>query len=369
MTEQQLNELSIFALRELARRTGVYAPTSKRKCELIREIIDISEGRKQPYIAKTKQGRPPKDIGYSFADIFMPKTHIDFAQNVKPYYTFNSKEPDIQNDEMKTISGYVELFSNNTAFLWNGKQGNHFRYFISENFVKEYELKTGDKLVAEVCLQGNQMIVKTVFNINDVPIVKYKRKGKNYYDIEHVEPKKLLSFDQERFKKFDIKLGESVYLYGSNNNENTKSITNLINSSQIQRKIYINVSIAEKNRHLLQNLKNVELFVSNITEEIDIVKRLIVIAIERAKHLFELGENVLIAIDDVLSLSGVDSSDLNLTKNLLSLTKCSKNAGSITLFAVMSDNGNIKLFEKLADKRIKIEDNDLFLSKDLNKAD
>ena len=81
MTEEQLNELSIFALRELARRTGVYAPTSKKKSELIKNIIEISEGKKEPYIAKTKQGRPPKDVGYSFADILMPKSHFNFAQN------------------------------------------------------------------------------------------------------------------------------------------------------------------------------------------------------------------------------------------------------------------------------------------------
>ena len=361
MTEQQLNELSIFALRELARRTGVYAPTSKKKSELIREIIDISEGKKQPYIAKTKQGRPPKDVGYSFADIFMPKTHIDFAQESRPYYTFNSKETDASNADMKTLSGYVELLNNNTAFLWNGKQGDYTRYFISENLVKEYELRTGDKLVAEVCSEENQMIVKTVFNINDVPVAKYKRIKKNYYEIEHVEPKQSLVFDQEKFNKFDIKLGESVYLYGSNNKENTRSIIDLINSSQIQKKIYINVSIAEKNKYLLQNLKNTELFVASITAEMDIVKRLIIIAIERAKHLLERGENVLIAIDDVLSLSGIDSLDLDLTKKLLSLTKCGKNAGSITLFAIMPADRNIRLFEKLVDKRIKIVDNDLFL--------
>ena len=45
MTREELNELSIFALREFARRTGVYAPTSKKKGQLIDEIIEISEGK------------------------------------------------------------------------------------------------------------------------------------------------------------------------------------------------------------------------------------------------------------------------------------------------------------------------------------
>ncbi|MCQ2564441.1 MAG: hypothetical protein MJ152_01080, partial [Clostridia bacterium] len=61
MTREELNELSIFALRELARRAGVASPTSKKKEELIVGILDITEGRAMPNIAKTKQGRPPKN--------------------------------------------------------------------------------------------------------------------------------------------------------------------------------------------------------------------------------------------------------------------------------------------------------------------
>lgn len=360
MTEQQLNELSIFALRELARRTGVYAPTSKKKGELIREIIDISEGKKQPHIAKTKQGRPPKDIGYSFDDILMPKSHMNFAQETKTY-TFNQKKSDDLSDDIKTISGYVELLNNNTAFLWNRRDENYSKYFISENLVEKYGIKTGDKLLVEVSSAENQMIVKSVFNINDIPIMKYNRVRKNYYEVEHVEPKRSLIFDQEKYNIFDIKLGESVYLYGSDNKENTEIIIDLINSSQIQKKIYINVSIAEKNKYFLKKLKNAELFISSITAEMDSAKRLIVIAIERAKHLFEQGENVLIAVDDVLSLSGIDSTDLVLTKNLLSLTKCGRNAGTISLFAIMPADRNIRFFEKLVDKRIKIENDKLIL--------
>ena len=360
MTEQQLNELSIFALRELARRTGVYAPTSKKKGELIKEIIDISEGRKQPHIAKTKQGRPPKDIGYSFADILMPKSYMNFAQETKTY-TFNQKNSDVLSDDTKTISGYAELLNNNTAFLWNRREENYSKYFISENLVEKYGIKTGDKLLVEVSSDENQMMVKSVFNINDIPIMKYNHIRKNYYEVEHVEPKRSLVFDQEKYNIFDIKMGESVYLYGSDNKENTDIIIDLINSSQIQKKIYINVSIAEKNKYFLKKLKNAELFISSITAEMDNAKRLIVIAIERAKHLFEQGENVLLAVDDVLSLSGIDSSDLVLTKNLLSLTKCGRNAGTISLLAIMPADRNIRFFEKLVDKRIIIEKGKLIL--------
>ena len=40
--ENKLNELNIFALRDLARKTGVSSPTSKKKEELIKNIIEIN---------------------------------------------------------------------------------------------------------------------------------------------------------------------------------------------------------------------------------------------------------------------------------------------------------------------------------------
>ncbi len=361
MTEEQLNELSIFALRELARRTGVYAPTSKKKSELISEIIEISEGKKKPYIAKTKQGRPPKGIGYSFADILMPKTYINTQPSSSNIMTFNQNKIEFQYDDIKTVSGYAELLSDKSAFLWVRRQENYLHYFIPENIIKEYDIKTGDKLLVELSSDESQMIVKSIFNINDFPILKYEKNRKNYFDIEHIEPNKILEFNKDEYNQFNIKMGENVYLYGSDNKNNTEIIINLLNSCKINKKIYVNVSIAEKNKYLLNKLENTELFISSITAEMDLVKRLINIAAERAKHLLENGENVLIAIDDVLSLSGIDTSDLLITKNLLSLTKCGKDAGSITLFAIMPLEKNINIFEKLVDKRIKITDKKLIL--------
>ena len=69
MLEDKLNELNIFALRDLARKTGVSSPTSKTKAELIEGIVNIISGREQPQLNKTKQGRPPKVFGYDFASV------------------------------------------------------------------------------------------------------------------------------------------------------------------------------------------------------------------------------------------------------------------------------------------------------------
>ena len=60
MLDQNLDDMSIFALREFARRVGVASPTSKKKEQLIAEILEIREGKRQPALNTQKHGRPPK---------------------------------------------------------------------------------------------------------------------------------------------------------------------------------------------------------------------------------------------------------------------------------------------------------------------
>ena len=66
-----------------------------------------------------------------------------------------------------------------------------------------------------------------------------------------------------------------------------------------------------------------------------------------------------VAVDDVLTLTSVDNPNLDITKQLISLAKDGKNSGKITLLAVMPTA--INAIEKLADVRLKIEDNDKLL--------
>lgn len=346
MTEEQLKELSIFALRELARNAGVNSPTSKKKDVLIQEILDISNGKKQPTKNKTKQGRPPKSFVYSFANVFRNQDEFSHGFAFKQDgYVFNE-----QNNI--SVMGFVEILTSGSAFLWVNNGTNFVNYFIMPDLLAEFELKTGDKLHAEVGSAENDMIVKKILNINNVPCSKFFGVRKNYYDVEYKLPNKQIKFNNE-FSNLNVKQGECNFLYGNNNNENSSVAINLLNSANTDYKIYINVSIAEKNKHFLSMLNGVEMFVTNITDDVEIAKRIVRIAIERAKRLFENGESVLVLIDDMVSVTSIDEQDLVLTKNLAALTKNSKDS-SITTFAIMS-NRTIDVIEKLADNRFKIE--------------
>ena len=85
--ENRLNDLNIYALRELGRRVGVNSPTSKKKDELIKDILSIQNGEKEPVQQKTKQGRPPKTFDYNFT-VMDNMSNISLLQYEKDYDSF-----------------------------------------------------------------------------------------------------------------------------------------------------------------------------------------------------------------------------------------------------------------------------------------
>lgn len=347
MLENKLNELNIFALRDLARRTGVKAPTSKKKEELIKGIIEIMSGEKQPLTNKTKQGRPPKVFGYDFANVFNMSHH-----EVSSKLSLSQSNEEVEDDEMLTVAGWLEIVNNNAGILWVNRNLKNENFFIPSDVLKCIETKMGDRVVAEVSVDENQKVVKKIFSINDYPVSQIESRV-DFFSVEHFSTNRPLVFENKEYSNLGLNVGENIYIYGENNNENTKTIVDMLKSCKIQNKIYLNISIAEKNKSFFSGLENTENFVANITDEVDIVRRIVALSIERAKRILEVGEDVLFVVDDVLSIVGIDKENLNFVKKLASIAKEGNN-GSITLLAVMP-NESIVQIEKLADKRLKIE--------------
>lgn len=349
MTEEQLNELNIFGIRELARRTGVGSPTTKVKAKLIKEIMAINSGVQKPHVPKTKQGRPPK--AYAFSNLLNKNAQTPvFSKSV----SLNQNAVEYKAGEVVTLAGIVEIVENNSGFLWVNNLQDYTCYFISAELLEKWALKAGDKVLAEIDNSDDKTLVKEILNINGKPALKFNKKRKNYFDIEHVTNKSEIPFSVEKFKNLNIFKGENTYLYGYDNNKNTDFAIDLLNSCESDVKIYVNVSIVEKNKHVLKNLKDSELFVSKITDELETSKRIVTLAIERAIRMLEQGKNVVVMVDDALSVASVDNQELSILKRMMSITK-NADAGSISILAIMDEDKQINQIEKLADKRIKIK--------------
>ena len=335
MKEQQLNDLSIFSLRELARRTGVNSPTSKRKNQLIEEIIAIREGRQQPASTSSRQGRPPKGF---ILDLY------EVAESDNKVLTLKQNDND-ENAEKCFVSGYVEKLNNNVGFLWI-KEGDSFKtYFIPMAAFGDNVL-SGDYVNAEMIKNSDGMVTKKVIDIEGIPVENFNKRP-NYNSLNHVLPTKNIC-SVEKYKKFNFKYGENVFVYGNNNSENTNCVIDILNNCEADAKIYINHAMVDKNRIYLKNLINAEIFTTSILDELDYAKRITTLVVERAKRFVEMGKSCVVVIDDVLTMASID---LNMIKQLISTTKNTEK-GSITIFAVMSKNDKTDIFEKLADKKL-----------------
>lgn len=99
------NQLGIYELRNVAREIGVKRPTTFKKADLIEQIEQIETGELKPYVKKTKQGRPAKQItsqfifqnlsdeekvkliNEHFLKDFSPKTLLSMLNVLNDFYT------------------------------------------------------------------------------------------------------------------------------------------------------------------------------------------------------------------------------------------------------------------------------------------
>ena len=276
---QNLQDLSIYVLRELARRTGVSSPTSKRKEQLISEITAITDGKQKPTFS-SKFGRPPKSFAYE-----IPNNIVVGEKDKSKSLAFNQDKIEFLNKDMHSVCGFVQIV-NNIAFLL--VQNNNYVFvkcLIPAMFVTNHKLKNGDKLVAEIEGEEANLVVKEVLNINGYPVLKMPNIKAGYESISHILPFNKIEFANAEYNSFNIMCGENIYLYGNNNNQNTITCVNYLNSCSADVKIYVNLSVAEKNKIFIKELKQCEMFVSNLTDSVEYSKEILALAIERAKEL------------------------------------------------------------------------------------
>ncbi|MEG1500065.1 MAG: hypothetical protein RR400_03265, partial [Clostridia bacterium] len=187
----ELNDLGIYELRELARRTGVYSPTTKKSAVLIEEIKQIRAGKLLPFFPTKKLGRPPKNIYIPenlMTEAIIPHEISEIAADVKK--EGNIEENALRNflfkkscnslsDEPSTelmevaVSGYLRRTASNYFYFWNQYYETFSKdkiIYLPENFVKQFSLIDGDKVegIAKVVDNSNNCyLIKTIEKINN----------------------------------------------------------------------------------------------------------------------------------------------------------------------------------------------------------
>jgi len=351
----ELQQLRIHELRDLARKMGVNAPTSKKKEVLIDEIIKIMNGESEPFVGQTKKGRPVRNNSDNFdvVDFIMPnQNEMKTFNEYSPYQEEESKFSFMVNmdstvkygdfDLRETFDreGIVELKPEGFGVLHvDGYTYSSKDVYINKVVIKQYDLRTGQKVVAE-CRKIKE-------NYPDVAVsIKHMDKCGDYYfdDLELKplsQPMNISATDITEFR-----LGGRYFVHPSGDSYETTA------------------NIASEIMSKYPNLKVETLFLNAMLERIPFNKKLITTYIdfskqdedvilgtklyfERLKRIAETGENVVVVINEITQFAKsynniyLKSSSFNELSNVTvhrtkALLSCAKNTehGSITIIAV-----------------------------------
>lgn len=168
-TKLNLQQLSIYELRSIARNTGVKSPTTKRHNELIESILKIQNGEEQAF--SSKKGRPPKNINFSnkISDLNVVEgVHFDYQY-----------AEDTSNAFMLADGSYVDgIFSNTYScyglvrefngkkYLYDYSNSKHFVY-IEDERIKNINLKIGDFIIGQAYeINPNSALLCSVTDVN-----------------------------------------------------------------------------------------------------------------------------------------------------------------------------------------------------------
>lgn len=359
INEEKLQELGIFEIRNIARDVGVYSPTLFKKQELIDKIMRVITGKDEPYVKKTKQGRPPKNISNlnNLVDVIMP-TKLFEDKKESDYSYFNDINENINvascDGKEKIFKGYVKVYVDDFALVFyeNFKEDKNV-VFVTSQQIKQYKLKSGDIITGKAIFvdDSKPFILKEVYSINEMQFNSSFERNEDFENKFAIYATKKLKInvykgEDEIFNLIDSKSpfakGQRVLLKNANNfsfeilhklttgNNNLKGLAILIDESPEN---YFEVNSNSKLSVISNNFGN---RVNNLALEIEV-------KLDNLLRQVELGEDVILCINSLEKYINyfVNENILNKLTKEEAIAKTKKNLNDIILLGKNTNNGSL----------------------------
>ncbi len=359
INEEKLQELGIFEIRNIARDVGVYSPTLFKKQELIDKIMRVITGKDEPYVKKTKQGRPPKNISNlnNLVDVIMP-TKLFEDKKESDYSYFNDINENINvascDGKEKIFKGYVKVYVDDFALVFyeNFKEDKNV-VFVTSQQIKQYKLKSGDIITGKAIFvdDSKPFILKEVYSINEMQFNSSFERNEDFENKFAIYATKKLKInvykgEDEIFNLIDSKSpfakGQRVLLKNANNfsfeilhklttgNNNLKGLAILIDESPEN---YFEVNSNSKLSVISNNFGN---RVNNLALEIEV-------KLDNLLRQVELGEDVILFINSLEKYINyfVNENILNKLTKEEAIAKTKKNLNDIILLGKNTNNGSL----------------------------
>lgn len=360
MDEKTLNNLSIFELRDLARKVGVFNPTVLKKSNLISAICDIQSGKALPHVSKTKQGRPPKEIGGydKLVEIFLPSDALEIPTKEEKSFSSNSDElvlhsdPNVDDEviDVKIVKGYLDVLENGCGLIRPRtirEIEQQDLVFVSNKNMINYNLKGGDEIVcrANLVRPDRAMVMLDILEINNISIKDYDTNRSDFDNMpinfnNELIKSKLNYLEDKHSNNIVINYGNIVYCYPEKSEDFRKFAISFAqdNAQCFDNIIYLSPILTPKKSESLK-ATSVEIFATDFCDSFANQRRTVFLAYNRAKRLAEMGKNICFIIDDLYSLLSIDKDfygDLIVSKSVISLGRRFDN-GSVTVFCNIPD--------------------------------
>lgn len=359
INEEKLQELGIFEIRNIARDVGVYSPTLFKKQELIDKIMRVITGKDEPYVKKTKQGRPPKNISNlnNLVDVIMP-TKLFEDKKESDYSYFNDINENINvascDGKEKIFKGYVKVYADDFALVFyeNFKEDKNV-VFVTSQQIKQYKLKSGDIITGKAIFvdDSKPFILKEIYSINEMQFNSSFERNEDFENKFAIYATKKLKInvykgEEEIFNLIDSKSpfakGQRVLLKNANNfsfeilhklttgNNNLKGLAILIDESPEN---YFEVNSNSKLSVISNNFGN---RVNNLPLEIEV-------KLDNLLRQVELGEDVILFINSLEKYINyfVNENILNKLTKEEAIAKTKKNLSDIILLGKNTNNGSL----------------------------
>lgn len=393
MNIDELNELSLFELRNAAREMGVKSPTTFKKGDLIQKMISVSSGQSSP--STSKRGRPPKAlVGLKTEDKFEKKSEKS-NQNLKKKsskndsnkYKQNSKkvnrkvaeksandknepEKDVKYEERQGVleilpDGYGFLRSNNCE---NSKKDAYF----SAVKIKKFGLRRGDLVKGLVKAQNDAKVpaIVVVVEVNGkAPEEIIKRP--NFDDLTPIYPDQRYRLEiPEGSRNFAIRSIDLIAPIGKGQRAMIvsppkagkttllKQIARSVSKNYPDSKLIV-LLIGERPEEVTDMKRSIdgEVIYSTFDEMPDHHTKAAEMVLNRAKRLTEMGNDVVLLLDSLTRLAraynmvipptgrslsgGLDPGALHSPKRFFGAARNIENGGSLTIIATaLVDTGS-----------------------------
>ena len=384
-TNEILQDLPLAFLREIGREIGVKAPASRKKDELINDILAVQSGAISP-IPATKRGAPPKmtiDLSKFYKAPVAPPSKKEEPEEdpikaargdystSKPYYTYLSDI--VPQPDYDVVEGVLEMHYQGYGFLrTNNYENSDEDVYVSMQNVRKFNLRRGDKVKAKakVVREGDSAALQDVIAINDLdPSLFLKRS--NFDDLIPYYPTDRLKLETKGQKNnLAIRLIDLFSPLGMGQR-------GLIVAPPKTGKTTLLKLIAQSIENNYKDVKLIVLLIDERPEEVTDIKRSIKgevvfstfdenpehhiraaeLVINRAKRLVEVGQNVVILMDSITRLArayntvvegtgktlsgGLDPTALQGPKRFFGAARNIENGGSLTVLSTaLVDTGS-----------------------------